>query len=152
MRFKELRGLGVALLLAILDGVLIGLSLHTQDRMKLIVALLLSFLIVCSMLFSCAGKDSDAPMKGVVLSSEDLLTLDWVALASQNGLNTLSVPIGFSQTEKGRDILSITSGTPCRACCRAICMLPISRFSGWTSMETGIPRPTAAYHPLRRST
>ena len=66
---------------------------------------LLSFLIVCSMLFSCAGKDSDAPMKGVVLSSEDLLTLDWVALASQNGLNTLSVPIGFSQTEKGRDIL-----------------------------------------------
>ena len=43
------------------------------------------------MLFSCAGKDSDAPMKGVVLSSEDLLTLDWVALASQNGLNTLSV-------------------------------------------------------------
>ena len=37
MRFKELRGLGVALLLAILDGVLIGLSLHAQDRMKLIV-------------------------------------------------------------------------------------------------------------------
>ena len=49
MRFKELRGLGVALLLAILDGVLIGLSLHAQDRMKLIVALLLSFLIVISL-------------------------------------------------------------------------------------------------------
>ena len=49
MRFKELRGLGVALLLAILDGVLIGLSLHAHDRMKLIVALLLSFLIVISL-------------------------------------------------------------------------------------------------------
>ena len=49
MRFKELRVLGVALLLAILDGVLIGLSLHAQDRMKLIVALLLSFLIVISL-------------------------------------------------------------------------------------------------------
>lgn len=49
MRFKELRGLGVALLLAILDGVLIGLSLHAQDRLKLIVALLLSFLIVISL-------------------------------------------------------------------------------------------------------
>ena len=89
---------------------------------------LLSFLIVCSMLFSCAGKDSEVPMKGVVLSGEDLLTLDWVELASQNGINTLSVPIGFSQTEKGRDIL--------RRCAERGIMVDYQ----WHAMSSLLPR------------
>lgn len=48
MRFKELRGVMLACLLTILDIILIVISLISQDRAKLMIVLMLSFMIVTS--------------------------------------------------------------------------------------------------------
>ncbi|MBQ4286686.1 MAG: DUF4838 domain-containing protein [Bacteroidales bacterium] len=54
-------------------------------------------------------EDGFFHMKGVVLSVDDLSTLDWPALAAENGINTIGTHIfpdqvaQFSKTEKGKE-------------------------------------------------
>ena len=58
-----------------------------------------------------ADKASDFSMKGVVLSVEDLETVDWPKIAKENGINTIGTHISPSQvlefirSEKGRVFL-----------------------------------------------
>lgn len=50
MRFKELRGLGLALLLFFLDICLFYLGLIEANKMKLVIAILFSFIILLNLL------------------------------------------------------------------------------------------------------
>lgn len=67
---------------------------------------ILAFFFACALLASCTGGSSTQSMRGVVLSADDVATLDWVELARANGLNTLSIPVGTNLTPAGRTFLN----------------------------------------------
>lgn len=69
--------------------------------------------LLYGMLCSCADKESASgplfEMKGLVLSVQDLETVDWPTLAAENGINTIGTHVypeqvlKFMQSEKGKD-------------------------------------------------
>ncbi len=73
----------------------------------------ISLIGICCVLFSsCNQKEEVTPMRGVVLSVEDLETMNWPALADECGINTIGTHIHpsqvhtFMQTEKGKAFLA----------------------------------------------
>jgi len=75
-----------------------------------IFALLISALLVSMM--PAVATAEDVPMRGVVLSTQDLATVDWAKLAHENGINTIGTHITphevatFFQTDKGKKFLA----------------------------------------------
>ncbi len=59
-------------------------------------------------LTSSCREDKPVPMRGIILSVEDLETVDWAKLAHENGINTIGTHItprqvaDFMQSEKGQ--------------------------------------------------
>lgn len=76
--------------------------------MKTIFYLPLLLFVLLSLIVSA----DDAPMRGIVLSVEDLATVDWPKLAHENGINTIGTHIfpeqvvAFIESEKGRQFLA----------------------------------------------
>ncbi len=67
---------------------------------------------LCSLLLSCSNPKPTFEMRGVVLSVEDLQTVDWPKLAAENDINTIGTHIHpeqvyqFIESEKGQDFLN----------------------------------------------
>ncbi|MDR1224957.1 MAG: DUF4838 domain-containing protein [Tannerella sp.] len=77
---------------------------------------LLSFITLSLLFAGCKQKTaynanelSYFKMRGIVLSVEDIKTVDWARMAHENGINTIGAHFstnGFFQTEKGRQFLA----------------------------------------------
>ncbi len=73
---------------------------------------ILLLVTVCGMLISCGKSEPFYKMRGVVLSVEDLETVDWPKLAAENDINTIGTHIHpeqvyqFIQSEKGQKFLN----------------------------------------------
>ena len=76
--------------------------------MKRNICTLILFLLAVAFLSACHRQGDFFPMRGIVLSVEDLETADWPRIAHENGINTLGTHITpdqvlrFWQSEKGR--------------------------------------------------
>ncbi|MDR3236650.1 MAG: hypothetical protein LBT48_08030, partial [Prevotellaceae bacterium] len=68
--------------------------------------------IASFMTLACTHKEPYFEMRGVVLTVEDLETVDWAKLAHENGINTIGTHVtpvqvaAFMQSEKGKKFLA----------------------------------------------
>ena len=69
-------------------------------------------LFVCAIASGCKKNESHFAMRGVVLFSDDLKTLDWARMAHENGINTIGTHINpsqvaeFIQSEAGQKFMA----------------------------------------------
>jgi len=79
--------------------------------MKKGMLLIILSVFVMGLAFSCTTKGDDWDMKGVVLSVNDLKTLNWAELAAENGINTIGTHmfpgevLDYMKTEQGQAFL-----------------------------------------------